>query len=194
MPEWRKATSKDRKDRRRREDIDRAAARRPRSRPDISGWRPEQEVLFTNGKGLVVDRNDRAIRQHIQFASMGALGLAVQALGVKHFIHRTRRYPFLRSRKQRRKSFSILAPAFEAGPMARGKGGDFVEKKQLRIVPTPNVAPATLEREHTRSIAATPSVGQSNAGRRRETCRHDFPSMFRGPATRTAHRTDRRGF
>ena len=61
MPEWRKATSKDRKDRRRREDIDRAAARRPRSRPDISGWRPEQEVLFTNGKGLVVDRNDRDV-------------------------------------------------------------------------------------------------------------------------------------
>src|SRR5262249_30089581 len=99
--------------------------------------------------------------------------------------HRTRRYPFLRSRKQRRKSFSILAPAFEAGPMARGKGGDFVEKKQLRIVPTPNVAPATLEREHTAdplprhpaSASQMPVVGvklaatishQCSAGRRRE--------------------------
>src|SRR5262249_22304093 len=100
-----------------------------------------------NGKSLAVERNHRAIRQHVQFALMRALGFAVQPLGVKHFIHRTRRRPFLRSRKQRRKSFSILTPTFEAGPMTRGKGRHLVEKKQLRIAITPNRATPIIEVE-----------------------------------------------
>ena len=105
---------------------------------------------------------------------MAALGFSIKPLGVQGLIHRGGRCALLLARKQKRKPLGILAPAFEAGPMAGSEGRDLVEEEQFRVAVAPDLAVTIVEVE----LAANP--------------------LFRCPApgsqpTLARHAIDRRG-
>ena len=93
-------------------------------------------------------RDHRAVGKRVNRAPMQAFGLAVEPLGVQHLIHRRRRRAFLLAGEQRRKGFRVLAPAFEAGPVAGRERRHLIEKKQLGVIAAPDVALTVLELEH----------------------------------------------
>src|SRR6185437_4837325 len=84
-------------------------------------------------------------------------------LGVQHLVHRRRRRALLLAGEQRRKGFRVLAPAFEARPVAGGERCHLVEKEQLGVIAAPDVALAVVEFEY----AADPLPRYPAASRQR---------------------------
>jgi len=78
---------------------------------------------------------------------VAALGLSIEPLGVKNFIHRHCRCAPLLVRKQKRKPLGVLAPALETGPVTHSEGRHFIEEKQLGIAIAPDLPVAVVERE-----------------------------------------------
>jgi hypothetical protein len=66
---------------------------------------------------------------------------------VQHLVHRRRGRTLALARKQCRKKFRILAPAFETGPVTGGERRHLVEKEQLAIAVAPHLAVAVVELE-----------------------------------------------
>ena len=54
----------------------------------VARRRPAQQVLAAYGEGVAAKRDHRAVGQRVDLAPMHALGLAVEALGVQHLVHR----------------------------------------------------------------------------------------------------------
>src|SRR6478609_8058877 len=82
---------------------------------------------------------------------MPPLGAAIEPLGVQHQVHLIgagSSQKLKRPLPRRSKRFRILAPAFEAGPVASGERGHLVHKKQLGVIAAPDVALAALEIQH----------------------------------------------
>src|SRR6185295_713472 len=105
-------------------------------------------MAATDSKGFPVQRYHCAVRQYIDAAPTGALGLFIQALGVEHLIHGAGRRALRLSRKQLCEKFGVATTAFKTRPMARGKSGYFIEKEQFRVVAAPHIALPILEFEN----------------------------------------------
>ena len=120
---------------------------RARPRFGVARRRPAQQPPAADGEGLADKRDHRAVGQRVDLAPMHALDLAVEALGVQHFVHRASTGARLPAREQRGESFRVLAPAFETGPVTGGERRHLVEKEQFAIAVAPHLAMAIVEFE-----------------------------------------------
>ena len=80
-------------------------------------------------------------------AAVRALGLAVEPFGVQDFVHRRRAGALGLAGEQRGETLGILAPAFEARPVAGGERRHLVEEEQFGVTVAPDVAMAVFEIE-----------------------------------------------
>ncbi len=101
---------------------------------------------------IAVERNERAIGQHIDAVPMRALGSAIQSFPVKYLVHLVgigSRRKLARNPPRLGKGLRVLAPAFETRPMTGGQRGRLVEKEQFGVIAALNVALPAFEIEHT---------------------------------------------
>jgi hypothetical protein len=115
-------------------------------------------------------------KEIIELGSVAALGLPIEPFGVKDLVHRRSRCAPLLASEQKRKPLGILAPAFEARPVARGEGRHFIEKKQLGIAVAPDLPVAVVERE----LATDPDAVDPTA-------RAQFPLCVMQPPAPVSH-------
>jgi hypothetical protein len=127
-------------------------------------------------KCLPVQGDHRAIGERVELGSVAALGLPIEPFGVKDLVHRRSRCAPLLASEQKRKPLGILAPAFEARPVARGEGRHFIEKKQLGIAVAPDLPVAVVERE----LATDPGAVDPTA-------RAQFPLCVMQPPAPVSH-------
>ena len=85
-------------------------------------------------------------------AAMHALGLAGEPLAMQHRVHSGGGRALFLVGKQRGEMLGVLAPAFEARPVAGGERRHLVEEEQLAIALAPDLAMAVVEVE----LAADP--------------------------------------
>jgi hypothetical protein len=108
-------------------------------------------VIAAHRESRAIHRNESAIRERIEGASVPALGPAGHALTVQHLIYFGGAGPHAcatRFAPTFSKSFRVAAAAFEARPVPGGQRSRLVDKKQFSVEAAPDIATATLEGKH----------------------------------------------
>ncbi len=106
-----------------------------------------QQAVAAHGEGLTLAHDHGAVGQRVDVAPVRALGFAVEPFGVQDFVHRRRARALGLAGEQRGETLGILAPAFEAGPVAGGQRRHLVEEEQFGVAVAPDLAMAVVEIE-----------------------------------------------
>src|ERR1700722_730374 len=124
------------------QDVDDGVWLERRRRP-IAGEAPWQKCSRAHGVRALVARDYRPIWQVAESRPPQAFALVVEPLAVERFVHGV--HAARSSGESGDKGFRRLSPALEAWAVASRESGRFVEEKELRVIPAPDVATTTLE-------------------------------------------------